>query len=324
MWKNLLIFLLPTLGGTSALNGQNILHYRAVLLLAQPIDGGGPPLLALRSFVRDTEEMYLVLDPDSVTTSVRAAKKFRATPTDWNALHQIWSAKPYLKALDAARRNDAPQQDAGLTRTNDPEPGITLTADLCPSHLPLDRRIFTALAQTAAANERPVPITLSVSGLWIQTHKADLAWLLSAVARGDLRITWTNHTLHHHWEKDLPLDKNFLLEHGTDLSTEILGNEELMLENGLLPSCFFRFPGLVSDKAITDQILDWGLIPIGSDAWLAKGQHPQTAGSIVLIHANGNEPVGIDDFLRLLQQEKPALQRGQWRLLDLREEVKKE
>ena len=80
----------------------------------------------------------------------------------------------------------------------------------------------------------------------------------------------------------------------------------------------------MSNKTITDQILEWGLIPIGSGAWLAKGENPKVSGSIVLIHANGNEPVGVDDFLRLLQKEKAALQLGQWRLLDLREEVRKE
>ncbi len=104
----------------------------------------------------------------------------------------------------------------------------------------------------------------------------------------------------------------------------MLGNEELLLENGVVPSVFLRFPGIVSDRAVADQVHDGGRIPIGSDAWLAKGQHPQASGSIVLIHANGNEPLGVDDFLRLLTKEKDSLQRGQWRLLDLREKSAQE
>lgn len=320
--KNLLACLLFAL--TASLAGQNILHYQAVLLLAEPIKGNGPTELAIRSFVRDTTQMYLLVHPDSVFTHVAPAKSFRSIPTDWNFLQANWAAKPYLHALSAARQNDLPLQDAGLIRTSDPDPGISLTADLCPSHLPLDRRIFKALVQVSGAARLPVPITLSVSGLWMQTHKNDLAWLKEMDAKRALEITWANHTLHHHWDKNLPLSENFLLERGTNLSTEVLGNEELMLEYGLLPSCFFRFPGLVSDKAVTDQILSWGLIPIGSDAWLAKGQHPQAAGSIVLIHANGNEPLGVKDFLLLLRKKKAPLLHGQWRLLDLREEIKKE
>lgn len=305
------------------LPGQNILQYKAVLLIANPVSDTGLPELAIRSFVRDTQRMYLLVRPDAVSTHMAPAKNYRTVPTDWNALRLNWAGTPYIKALDRARKNDAPLQDAGLTRTDDPEQGISLTSDLCPSRLPLDRRLFTALIQTAGTAERPVPVVLSVSGLWLQTHREDLAWLNTLMRNGELDITWANHTLHHHWDKNLPLDENFLLARGTDLPTEVLGNEELLLENGIVPSCFFRFPGLVSDKTITDRILDWGLIPIGSDAWLAKGQHPEAAGSIVLIHANGNEPVGIDDFLHLLYQKKAALKTGQWRLLDLREEVEK-
>ncbi len=312
----LLFFILPAF-----VCGQQILQYHSVLLLAEPKQGTGPPKLAIRSFIQDMEHKYLLVDLDSISTRIAAANDFNVTSTNWSLLRQNWADKPYIIDLNAARQNDAVLQDAGLTRSKDHEAGISLTADLCPSHLPLDRRVFSALIQYAGASGHPIPIALSISGLWMQTHAVDIAWLKAA---NGLSITWINHTLHHHWDKNLPLNKNFLLERGTDLSIEVLGNEELMLEKGLLPSCFFRFPGLVSDKAISDQILDWGLIPVGSDAWLAKGQRPKASGSIVLIHANGNEPIGIDDFLHLLQQEQIALQHGQWHLLDLREELEKE
>ena len=89
-----------------------------------------------------------------------------------------------------------------------------------------------------------------------------------------------------------------------------------MLEQGLIPSVFFRFPGLVSDNKVVGLVTDYGLIPIGSDAWLAKGQSA-TSGSIVLIHGNGNEPVGVSDFIRLLKNEKNAVLEKQWLLYDL-------
>jgi hypothetical protein len=303
--------------------GQNTLQYHAVLLLAEPKQGNGSTELVIRSFMQDTEQMYLLIHPESMSTHIALAKNFRITPTDWNYLHLQWATKPYIKALGDAQKNDAPLENAGLTHLNDSEKGISLTVDLCPSRLPLDRRIFTALIKVSKKSKQPLPIAIAVSGLWIITHKEDLLWLKKLASKDGVNITWTNHTLHHYWDKKLPLSKNFLLEQGTDLTTEVLGNEELLLKKGLLPSCFFRFPGLVSNKTITDQILEWGLIPIGSDAWLAKGENPKVSGSIVLIHANGNEPVGVADFLRLLQKEKAALELGQWRLLDLREELKK-
>ena len=66
-----------------------------------------------------------------------------------------------------------------------------------------------------------------------------------------------------------------------------------------MPSVFFRFPGLVSNRVLFGGVAGFGLITLGSDAWLGKKQWP-VAGSIILVHANGREPVGIKRFLWLL------------------------
>jgi hypothetical protein len=68
------------------------------------------------------------------------------------------------------------------------------------------------------------------------------------------------------------------------------------------------------------KITAYGLIPVGSDAWLAKNQKPQN-GSIVLVHANGNEPYGIKQFFRLIREERDSINAGRWMLYDLRESV---
>ena len=104
---------------------------------------------------------------------------------------------------------------------------------------------------------------------------------------------------------------------GIDLDTEVLQTEVAMLERAMLPSVFFRFPGLVSDESIFERVTSFGLIPTGTDAWLAKGQ-PATPGSIVLIHGNGNEPAGVRDFLELMQRERGRIKSHDWLLLDLR------
>ena len=120
-----------------------------------------------------------------------------------------------------------------------------------------------------------------------------------------------------------PFSMNFLLKKGIDIDKEILKNEVTMIENGLIPSVFFRFPGLVSDFDIFKEVIAYGLIPIGSDAWLAKGQKPGP-GSIVLIHGNGNEPLGIKKFFKLLQREKADIKKKNWLLYDLRESISKD
>lgn len=96
-----------------------------------------------------------------------------------------------------------------------------------------------------------------------------------------------------------------------------------MLENEMMPSIFFRFPGLVSDNEIFRKISSFGLIPVGSDAWLGKNQWPKD-GSIVLLHANGNEPIGIERFLKLLKEERANIIHKGWLLYDLRESIVEE
>jgi hypothetical protein len=93
-----------------------------------------------------------------------------------------------------------------------------------------------------------------------------------------------------------------------------------MIENGMTPSVFFRFPGLVSDSVLFRKITAYGLIPVGTDAWLAKKQSPKS-GSIVLVHANGNEPYGIQRFFGLLRNHRDSIAAGSWLLYDLRKSI---
>jgi hypothetical protein len=62
------------------------------------------------------------------------------------------------------------------------------------------------------------------------------------------------------------------------------------------------------------------LIPVGSDAWLGLNQWPKE-GSIVLVHANGNEPIGIHRFLELMHKERENIVHKHWLLFDLRESL---
>ena len=111
-----------------------------------------------------------------------------------------------------------------------------------------------------------------------------------------------------------------MLSRGVDVDTEVLKTEILLIQEGIVPSVFFRFPGLVSNHEVFSKVTHLGLIPVGSDAWLAKGQRPGN-GSIVLIHANGNEPVGVKDFLKLLDDKREEVLSGRWELFDLRESI---
>jgi hypothetical protein len=279
--------------------------------------------MILRRFENNGKPYLVMVNPQTLETKVDDAGFYQIKPMSMAAARKLFNNTPYQKALSKAESQSVAIQDAGIERGLPKETGISLTADLCPSHKPLERIIFTDIINGFKQVEPQVPIALSVSGLWMKHHVLDINWLKQLQANHEIFITWINHSYNHRVSKNYPLKENFLLEPGTNINYEVLETEKLMLAYGLLPSVFFRFPGLVSDQQLVYKITDFGLIPIGTDAWLAKGQQPQ-AGSIVLIHGNGNEPVGVIDFIRLLRSEAPSIAKKQWLLYDLRETVEED
>lgn len=279
--------------------------------------------MIIRSFENEGKSYYLLINPQTLETKIEEPNFYQVKPMSLTDARTFFKNTPYQKALRKAEKQSVSIQDAGIESGVPKETGISLTADLCPSHRPLDKRIFTDIFNEFKKVERPVPVALSVTGIWMRQHPQDLEWLKQMQAKHEIYITWINHSFNHRVSLKAPLKENFLLEPGTDISYEVLETEKAMLKNGLLPSVFFRFPGLVSDQQLVYKITDFGLIPVGTDAWLAKGQQPQS-GSIVLIHGNGNEPTGVNDFIKLLQSKTQAIANKQWLLYDLRESVGEE
>ena len=268
--------------------------------------------MILRSFQNDGKDYYLLVNPQTLETKIDEPSFYKVKPMTFSEARMFFKNAPYIRAISKAEKQSVHIQDAGIEEGMPKETGISLTADLCPSHRPLDRRIFTEIVKEFQQVESPAPVALSITGIWMLQHPQDLEWLKQMQANRDIYITWINHSYNHRVSPKLPLKENFLLEPGTDINYEVLETEKAMLKNGL-----------VSDQQLVFKITDFGLIPIGSDAWLAKGQKPQ-AGSIVLIHGNGNEPVGVDDFIKLLRSKTNAIAKKQWLLYDLRESVGKE
>jgi hypothetical protein len=277
-------------------------------------------VIILRKFEKGNHSFYLTLSPQLLINEVIINDSISIFHTKWEEIYSRYSSSPYIKALKKAATNSKTIQDAGFTRFGTSQKGIDLTIDLCPSLQPLDRIVFTDLIKEFALVEKPVPVAISVTGRWMIGHPDDLNWLVGLVKSGNLSIVWINHSFNHTTVKDVPLVRNFMLASGTDINSEVLNTEVALLERNIVPSVFFRFPGLVSNQAVFDKILSFGLIPVGSDAWLAKGQWPKN-GSIVLIHANGNEPFGINKFIELLKNEKSAVLSRHWELFDLRESI---
>lgn len=274
-------------------SAESVADYRSTLQICH---GAGRDLVAIRTMRIDDEPHLLLVDPDRLATRIERAACWTCQPTSDEAL----AGGRYLRDVAKAAAMPGVEhrtflQDAGFTHGE--ASGAFVTGDLCPSHRPLDRRFFEKIM----ASGSDAPVALAVSGLWLLHHEADFHWLRDMQAAGALDIVWMNHTYHHPYARGRADDQTFMLTQGVDADFEILQTERLLIANGATPSVFFRFPGLVSSSPLMDAVRRHHLIVLGSDAWLAKGQRPG-AGSIVLVHPNGNEESGLDRFDQYLDQ----------------------
>ena len=272
----------------SLASAQTVGDYALVLQVCKK---DGATQVAIRTMTLHGEPARLLVDPETLTTSVEGAAGW----TCEGATDAALAGTRFMRAV--ARAAEPPElthrgflSNAGLK--HGAGGGGYFTGDLCPSHKPLEREFISSLE-----GER-TPVALSISGLWLKHHFEDYRWLTQEAARGALAITWINHTYTHNYKKGVAEDENFMLSPDVDPDYEIEETEKLLIANGGTPSVFFRFPGLVSSSDLMKAVAAHHLISLGADAWLALGQSPRD-GSVILVHPNGNEPAGLKIYSRV-------------------------
>ena len=325
-----LAFLLLLQGGwsahagnaTPATNQSAIRDYRLFLAMQidNPVTDSPSSYFTLRRFSRHDSDFVIVVNPHDLSVSIANYNSHVWLACSWEDFIPLYREMTYGKAILEARRAVLQIKDAGFRRFLPSQDGISLTVDLCPSKRPLDRYFFDTLITALANEESPVPIGIAITGVWMKNHGKDLAWLLELERTNRIRITWINHSYNHHLLPGRDSTEQFLRDRNTTLAKEVLGVEQLLLEQGLMPSVFFRFPGLISNPEMIVRVVSFGLIPVGSDAWLAKEEQPRN-GSIVLVHANGNEPWGLTKFVSFLAEKQDSIKRKAWFLYDLRSSI---
>ncbi len=291
--------------------GAEITAYRAVF---KPYHAkNGSLKIAIREFISGTDAKTLSVDPLTFETTINDAKEIPTASAGTE-----WKKTPFATALARYTAPDGKLQNSGIQRGEARVDGIFLTVDLCPSKKPLDRALFEGIVERFKGRKTPAPVAIAVSGLWMERHAEDLRWILDKSASGELDITWINHTATHPYHGDRPIEEDFLLSDGVDFEREVLASEVEMLDSGIRPTVFFRFPGLVSDNVLLKRLRALSLIPIGTDAWLAKKESPKK-GSIILVHGNGNEPEGVAILMELYKGQLTDGKTDGLRILPLRE-----
>lgn len=293
------LFALATLFSAAPASAtRDIAHYAVISLDCRERESGAL-VHAFRSLHVDGLPRYLVVNVE--TFESRLIDPTFVNCKDPTAASEV-ATSPYGEAAREATRPPFPIHNDGIHHAFGPVQGTFLTADLCPaSKERFEYRLFDELEKISVKSGRPVSIALSVSGKWIRQHDLDFETIRRLRDMRKLDVTWVNHSDSHPYRKGQKYGQNFLLEPGVIPDQEIEGAEQELLRRGEVPSVFFRFPGLVSNRKWIEELGRHSLLPIGSDAWLATGQKP-VSGSVILIHANGNEPEGVTKFLKQLPE----------------------
>ncbi len=243
-----------------------------------------------RSFLLNNTQSYLALNTTTLETKILKSPLANPSPCNYDSR--------YFQLLHLEINKPYPLQNDGFIQSKN---GIIITTDLCPSSKKgFEKRLYKALFQNFP---NPVPVTLFITKRWIIKHKKAFHTLLLWEKERKLSITWGNHTAYHHYFPKRPLKENFVLAKNENLVNDVTNLEITLLEHGITPSIFFRFPGLVSNKKSALTIASLGYIIVGSNTWLAKGEKLKQ-NSIILVHGNKNEAKGVDILLKLIKEKR--------------------
>ena len=267
------------------LYGNSVKYYKSIF---ECVSYNSKSYIALRSFVLNSKNSLLIVNVNSLKSRII----LKSSATVEKCPKELYQSR-YIKLLSHAKYETKHKlQNDGVISSGG---GIVLTTDLCPSSKKgFEERLYLGLIKRF---KNPVPVTLFVTKRWILKHEKAFNQLLSWQKESKLNITWGNHTAKHIYHPKAKLEHNFVLSAEENLTKDVLDLEVELLKRGVVPSVFFRFPGLVSDKRAMDTVTNLGLIVIGSNSWIAKGEKIKE-DSIVLVHGNKNEPKGVDIFLK--------------------------
>lgn len=171
---------------------------------------------------------------------------------------------------------------------------VAITIDLCWSLRKFEGDFFRSLPLLSHERGHDVHAVVFVSGRWLEQHPTEMTSLVELDQQPGVQLTWGLHSWAH------PKSGGFM----NDFSPERLRDDTLRLERsllqwGIVPTVYYRFPGLIHDRKRLEEVLRLDLFPVDCGSWIALlgSSHPYanpvTDGSIILVHGNGNEPKGI-------------------------------
>lgn len=257
-------------------------------------------VVALRRFLLNDERAVLLAHADNLNTYVvhEEALKQNARP----ARDEEIDRSVFINTLAHTREHviDRIREDIIAK----PAFSFVLTVDLCQSRRRWDEDLFRRLIDLSNLIDTPISIGVAITGRWALRHKSSFEALKRWSEQEKINIIWINHSMNHPLRQDRFGRYLFLTDRRVDFRDDVLSLEVLLLENGITPSIWFRFPGLVYDERVLSELNQLSLLPLDANVWLANTAGIED-GSVVLVHGNGNERSGLRKlFVELDAREK--------------------
>lgn len=274
----------------------------------------GSRIVVLRTLSFEGEESAVIADDHTfqlhlVSTSELDAKTREAVDSELRGFR-------YLSALEQTRNSVVCHlHPAAIAGTPNASLRPTVTVDMCQSSREWEGGFYEWLVGLGDQAGHPMSVGVVMTGLWAHRHFEQFNQLVSWQREGRLDITWVNHSYHHQLNRDGDGRYWFLTASDVDLTAEVLELETLLLRQGVMFSPLFRFPGLTHDARTLAELNDLGLFALDADGWVAKGE-PIADGSVVLLHGNGNEHVGIEMFMDAMRPREAEILDGTLTFMD--------
>jgi hypothetical protein len=261
----------------------------------------GDRVVLIRSLMLDGEPSYVLVnaaDFELKIVSKQVVDTVTTLPTRW----QEKEGYPYLQALERSKNGVLCHLDQPHIRY-DHGINVTTTVDMCQSRRTWEAGFYQWLVELGLERNQPQSVGVAMTGLWAHRHSDKFNQLVEWDRNNLLDVRWINHSYHHQLSKTADGRYLFLTDPAIDFEDEVLSLEKLLLEQGVMFSLLFRFPGLTHDAGRLRQLSDLGLFALDANAWVAKGELVEN-GSVILLHGNGNEPVGIEMFFEWVEALK--------------------
>ena len=276
----------------------------------------GAPVVAIRSLRFAGEAAWLLVDARTLDVVVATASEVAAHTRE--AGPGELATTRYVAALAGSETRAYDRLAAAALA-----PGkvrFAVTVDMCQSARAWEKAFFEGLVALGRRLGRPVPVGVAMTGRWAVAHPRELGKLAAWDRDGALEITWIDHS-YDHPVKDKYGNYTFLTDRSVDFTQQILRLEVLLLGQRLVPSPLFRFPGLTHDAGRLAQLNQLSLFALDANAWLAKRQ-PIADGAVVLLHGNGNEPLGMDLWDDEMDDWEPELVAGRAQIVPIADVVR--